>query len=178
MKRTRHCSRSAAVTYFLPKCSFMSRHTVHGTKKNSFPIPAADCGKRTPPGVAFQRVPLFLCQNVPLQTICRCVLRFKDYGAPAVKRSLKVRLCAGGKAALELSVAALFQNAERFRGFVYVGPLPVRIEGAGGFYCALEKVALCVVDFVLIPQGGALVVYHGSTPLPNTGRRVWSPCPP
>ena len=51
--------------------------------------PAADCGKRTPPGVAFQRVPLFLCQNVPLQTICRCVLRFKDYGAPAVKRSLK-----------------------------------------------------------------------------------------
>lgn len=70
-----------------------------------------------------------------------------------------------------------FQNAERFRGFVYVGPLPVRIEGAGGFYCTLEKVALCVVDLVLIPQGGALVVYHGSTPLPNTGRRVWSPMP-
>ena len=139
--------------------------------------PAADCGKRTPPGVAFQRVPLFLCQNVPLQTICRCVLRFKDYGAPAVKRSLKVRLCAGGKAALEFSVAALFQNAERFGGFVYVGPLPVRIEGAGGFYCTLEKVALRVVDLVLIPQGGALVVYHGSTPLPNTGRRVWSPMP-
>ena len=94
-----------------------------------------------------------------------------------VKRSLKVRLCAGGKAALELSVAALFQNAERFRGFVYVGPLPVRIEGAGGFYGTLEKVALCVVDLVLIPQGGALAVYHGSTPLPNTGRRVWSPMP-
>lgn len=63
----------------------------------------------------------------------------KTMERPPVKRSLKVRLCAGGKAALELSVAALFQNAERFRGFVYVGPLPVRIEGAGGFMALSKK---------------------------------------
>ena len=78
--------------------------------------PAADCGKRTPPGVAFQRVPLFLCQNVPLQTICRCVLRFKDYGAPAVKRSLtcfsrksinNIKGCAG-KVGAALAFCVLF----------------------------------------------------------------------
>lgn len=40
LNRTRHGSRSAAVTYFLPNRSFMSRQTSHGTKKKSFPIPA------------------------------------------------------------------------------------------------------------------------------------------
>ena len=35
-------------------------------------------GNRAAGGVTFQRVPLFLCQNVPLHAVCRRVLCFKD----------------------------------------------------------------------------------------------------
>ena len=103
--------------------------------------------------VAFQCVLLFAGQNVPFQPVRRGVLCFKDDGAPAVKGPLKIRLGRGGEPALEDSAAQLLHDAERFGGLVHVGPLPLRIQGARGFYGPLEKMPLRVVDLVLILQG-------------------------
>ena len=52
-----------------------------------------------------------------------------------------------------------------------VGPLPLRIQGARGFYGPLEKMPLRVVHLVLILQGRTpLVDLHYSSPLSSAFR--------